>query len=117
MKSYQELLAEARARIREISVKDAMALKKQNANVVFLDVRDPNEFNLAKIAGAVTISRGFLEGKVEAQVDRDKPIVVYCANGNRSVFATESLEAMGYKDVRSLAAGFNGWVAEGGDVE
>jgi len=117
MKTYQELLAEAKARIREISVKEAIALKQSGSDAVFLDVRDPQEYNLGKIPQAVTISRGNLEKNVEGQVPREKAVVVYCANGNRSAFAADVLAVMGYKDVRSLREGFSGWVAEGGEVE
>jgi rhodanese-related sulfurtransferase len=117
MKTYQELLAETKARIREVSVREALALQKSSNDVVFLDVREPQEYNVGKIAGALTISRGNLEKNVESQVPRDKPVVVYCANGNRSAFAADVLGVMGYADVRSLREGFSGWVAEGGDVE
>lgn len=117
MKSYQELLAETKARIREIGVRDAMALRHTTGEAVFLDVRDPQEYNLGKIPGAVTISRSHLEKNVESAVPRDKPVVIYCANGNRSAFAAEVLTTMGYQQVSSLREGFAGWVAEGGDVE
>lgn len=117
MKTYQELLAETKARVREISVQDAFALRHTTGDVVFLDVRDPQEYNLGKIPGAITISRGNLEKNVEAQVPREKTVVVYCANGNRSAFAADTLRTMGYEHVRSLREGFTGWVAEGGEVE
>lgn len=117
MKTYQELLAETKARVREISVQDAFALRHTTGDVVFLDVRDPQEYNLGKIPGAITISRGNLEKNVESQIPRDKSVVVYCANGNRSAFAASTLAEMGYTEVRSLREGFGGWVAEGGEVE
>ena len=117
MKTYQELLAEAKARVKEISVKDAQALRHTTGDVVFLDVRDPQEYNLGKIPDAVTISRGNLEKNVEGLVPREKTVVVYCANGNRSAFAAQRLAEMGYREVRSLREGFSGWVAEGGAVE
>jgi sulfur-carrier protein adenylyltransferase/sulfurtransferase len=117
MKSYQELLADAKARVREIDVRDALALRGSEPDAVFLDVRDPNEYNLGKIPGALTISRGNLEKNIEAQVPREKTVVVYCANGNRSAFAADTLRTMGYAHVRSLREGFSGWVGAGGDVE
>lgn len=117
MKSYQELLADAKSRVREIGVQDALALRGSTTDAVFLDVRDPNEYNLGRIPGAVTISRGNLEKNVEAQVPRDKTVVVYCANGNRSAFAADTMRMMGYQDVRSLREGFSGWVGAGGEVE
>ena len=117
MNTYQELLTESKARVQEIAAKDALALRHTTGDVVFLDVRDPQEYNLGKIPGAVTISRGNLEKNVEAQVPREKTVVVYCANGNRSAFAADTLRTMGYEHVRSLREGFSGWVAEGGEVE
>lgn len=116
MKTYQELLAEAKARVAEVGVKDALAEHK-TGDTVFLDVRDPHEYNLGKIPGAVTVSRGNLEKGVEGQIPREKSVIVYCANGNRSAFAADTLATMGYGRVRSLREGFSGWVAEGGEVE
>ena len=117
MKTYQELLAETKARVKEISVQDAFALRHTTGDVVFLDVREPQEYNLGKIPGAIAISRGNLEKNVEGQVPRDKSVVVYCANGNRSAFAADVMTVMGYAQVRSLREGFSGWVAGGGEVE
>lgn len=116
-KSATDLIAEAKSRIREISVRDAMELQRANAGAVFLDVRDQPEVNLAKIPGAVHISRGTMEGKIEAAVPRDATVVIYCASGNRSAFAADTLQEMGYRDVCSMAGGIQAWAAEGGDVE
>ena len=117
MKTYQELLAETKARVKEITVKDALALRHTTGDAVFLDVRDPHEYNLGKIPAAVTIGRSNLEKNVEGQVPREKTVIVYCANGNRSAFSADVLHVMGYEHVRSLKEGFSGWVAEGGEVE
>jgi sulfur-carrier protein adenylyltransferase/sulfurtransferase len=117
MKSYQQLLAEAKSRIQEIGVKDLMALRHTTGDVVILDVREQQEYNLGTIPGAITIGRSNLEKNVEAQVPRDKTVVLVCASGNRSAFAAETLKSMGYEHVRSLREGFSGWVAEGGEVE
>lgn len=117
MKTYAELLADTKARITEIGVKDAFALRHTTGDVVFVDVREPQEYNLGKIPGAVTISRGNLEKNIEGAVPREKSVVVYCSSGNRSAFAADVLQTMGYSHVRSLRDGFSGWVAEGGEVE
>ena len=53
MKTYQELLDDAKSRVREISVQDALALRHTTGDAVFLDVRDPHEYNLGRIPGAV----------------------------------------------------------------
>jgi rhodanese-related sulfurtransferase len=116
-RSYADLLAEAKSRIRETPLADARALHAEGGAAVFLDCREPNEWNLGRIPGAVFIPRGRLESDVEARVPRDAKVVIYCANANRSAFAADTLQQMGYADVTSLAQGWNAWVAAGGPVE
>lgn len=117
IKTGAELLAEARARITEISVEQVVELQGRGERVTLVDVRDPHEVNVCKIPGAVCISRGNLESKIEAQVPRDAHVVIYCASGNRSVFATETLHQMGYENVASMAGGIRRWIELGGEVE
>ena len=79
-----------------------------------IDVREPDEHAQGTIPGAVHIPRGFLELRIEkAVVDREAPIVLYCAAGTRSVLAVRSLVELGYTNVRSLTGGFNGWKKAG----
>jgi sulfur-carrier protein adenylyltransferase/sulfurtransferase len=115
MKTGAQLLEETRARIREVSAADAVGMRG-DPNTIFLDVREPNEWNLGRIPGSVFIPRGNLESKVEAAIPREKKVVVYCARGNRSAFAAETLTHMGY-DAVSLRGGWGEWVGAGGDVE
>jgi rhodanese-related sulfurtransferase len=117
MKSYADLLAETKTRVKEISVKDLVALRHTTGDIVVVDVREQHEYNLGTIPGALTIGRSNLEKNVEAQVPREKTVILFCASGNRSAFAAEQLARMGYENVRSLREGFSGWVAEGGEVE
>lgn len=107
---------EARARVKQLSTEEAKVLHRQGEHI-FLDVRDQAEVNLGWIPGAVHVSRGTLEGKVEQAVSRDSRVVIYCASGNRSALAALTLQEMGYADVSSLADGWKGWVAAGGDVQ
>lgn len=116
-KTGQQLLDDARAAVREISTADALALDRSDPSIVFLDVRDQHEVNLGKIPQAMHLSRGNLETKIEALLPREARVVIYCANGNRSLFAADTLQQMGYRDVVSLRGGFRDWVGAGGDVE
>jgi rhodanese-related sulfurtransferase len=116
-KTGADLVAEAKERIREISPRDAVKLRAANPDAVFLDVREPSEWAMAHVAGAVFIPRGQLESKVEAAVPRDKTVVIYCANANRSALAADTLQQMGYADVYSLGTGFGAWMDAGGEVE
>ncbi|MEP6507440.1 MAG: rhodanese-like domain-containing protein [Gemmatimonadales bacterium] len=114
-KSGTDLIEEAKLKIREVSPKETMA--DTNPNLVLLDVRERYEWNLAHLPNAIHIPRGSMETKVEALIPRDKHVVIYCQSGNRSAFAAETLQEMGYEDVASMARGIVGWLDDGGEVE
>ena len=106
---YLQLAAEAKSRIREITVEE---IKKTPvaAPTVLIDVREKDEWRAGHAQGAVHLSRGVLEGEIEAQVPNvETPIILYCAGGNRSALAADNLQKMGYKNVASLAGGFREW--------
>jgi rhodanese-related sulfurtransferase len=117
MKSYADLVDDARSRVPEITVKNVRTMQEAGTPVVLLDVRDQAEVNLGMIPGAVHISRGTLEGKIERAVPRDAKLVLYCSSGNRSLLAGDMLREMGYSDVSSLAGGIRAWVEQGGDLD
>src|SRR5690348_285904 len=84
MKTGAQLVAEAKARIKEVTPHEVLDMQKRGEKITLLDVRDLQEVNLGKIPGTLHISRGNLETKVEAQIPRDANVVIYCASGNRS---------------------------------
>jgi len=107
----RELLAAAKSSIREVDTNGAEALV---GSATFLDVREPDEYEQGAIPEAVHLPRGHLEFQVEGRLpDKERPIVVYCAAGVRSAFAAQTLGALGYRDVVSMAGGFNRWKDEG----
>ena len=114
-KSGTDLINESKSRIREIAAADAV--KNPEPGTVYFDCREPNEYALGHIPGAVFIPRGNLETKIEAAISRDKKILIYCASGNRSALAADTMQQMGYTDVASMSGGFRGWVDAGGEVE
>ena len=115
-KSGNDLVEEAKVRVREIDAANAI-MQHQDEDTVFLDVREPNEWNLGHVPHAVHIPRGQLEGRVEALVDRGRNVVVYCAGGSRSALAADTMQQLGYTRVASLKGGFRGWAEGGGDIE
>ena len=117
MKSAAEMIAAAKNRIKEVSPREVMDMQRRGEQVTLLDVRDAQEVNLGKIPGTLHVSRGNLETKVEAVIPRDAHVVIYCASGNRSALAADTLQQMGYTNVASMAGGFRGWVESGGDVD
>ena len=116
-KTATELVNEVKSRIPQISSRDSVQLQASDPATLFIDVREPNEWNLGHVPGAIHIPRGILESNIEAAAPRERRIVLYCASGNRSAFAADMLQQMGYRDVASMAEGFRGWVDAGGDVD
>jgi molybdopterin/thiamine biosynthesis adenylyltransferase/rhodanese-related sulfurtransferase len=111
MPSYRELLQQVKSEIDEVTSSQAAARADEP---VFLDVRERDEWEEGHIPGAVWIPRGNLEGRVEqALPDRERPVVVYCAGGSRSAFATRTLHELGYANVVNLAGGFTDWKRNG----
>ncbi len=116
-KSYTDLVNEAKTRIREVTPKDVQNMVAEERDVILLDVRESNEWNLGHLPGAVHVPRGTLEGKVELVVPRDREIVIYCAGGSRSALAADTMRQMGYDNVCSMSGGWREWVYNGGKVE
>ncbi len=111
-KSYADLLKEARTQIPEVSVQEVDALPPDAATIV--DVREASEWEQGHVPGASHVSKSYIEGQIEAVApDRDQPVILYCAGGVRSLFAAQTLQQMGYTDVRSMAGGFQGWKSAG----
>jgi rhodanese-related sulfurtransferase len=110
---YQELVTAAKKNVTEISPHDAAA-KLNNGEAVVVDVRDKDEWDEGHIPGATHLSRGTIELDIEQKVpDPDAMIICHCGGGGRSALAAESLQKMGYKNVRSMAGGLKAWKAAG----
>jgi molybdopterin/thiamine biosynthesis adenylyltransferase/rhodanese-related sulfurtransferase len=112
--TYDALLRELRGRTPEVDSASLAHELERGLRPVMIDVREADEHVQGAILGAVWIPRGFLEARIEKHAaDRAAPVVVYCASGNRSLFAQRSLAELGYTQVRSLAGGFTGWKRAG----
>lgn len=117
-KTYAELLRETRAGVRELAPQEASQLADSKPAhgrpARYIDVRETSEWQEGHIVGAVHVPRGHLESRIEAAVpDRDTPLILYCAAGNRSVLAARQLADLGYTDVLSMSGGFQQWKSEG----
>jgi molybdopterin/thiamine biosynthesis adenylyltransferase/rhodanese-related sulfurtransferase len=109
MPTFRQLFEEARTRVREVDVTGAHEMIARDHAAV-IDVREADEVAQGIVPEAIAIPRGYLELRIEEAVpDKDAPVVLYCAGGTRSVFAAQTLEALGYTNVVSMAGGFNAW--------
>jgi phage shock protein E len=110
---YQKLVADAKSRIEEISAQEA-ATKLESGEATLIDVRDDEDWKVEHAPKAMHLTRGALEGEIEDVVpDVNAAIVCHCGGGGRSALAVESLQKMGYKNVRSMAGGLKAWKAAG----
>ena len=113
----QQLVAAAKAQIKEIDVNAAANLIGAGAMVI--DVREPAEFEAGRLPNAVNIPRGVLEFRISESpvlANKDAQILLYCKTGGRSALAAQSLQQLGYAEPISIAGGFEAWVAGGQTV-
>ena len=110
-KSFQEIMAEARKEIPEVSAQQVNELLKNNGkSPILLDVRESDEWRQGHLEGALPLPRGFLEIKVESAIpNKDAPIIAYCAGGVRSLLAAKAMKEMGYQNISSMAGGYTAW--------
>lgn len=86
----------------------AKLMKKSGAQLI--DVRTPREFSNGNISGSKNIDyNGDSFEKQMKKLDKNKPVLVYCAAGGRSENAAELLKEWGFKEVYDLEGGYNGW--------
>lgn len=118
-----QMVAAARARIPELTARDAIALHG-HADVVFVDLRDPRERDRSGfIPGSFHCPRGMLEFWVDPTSPYFKPIfgtdkrfIFHCASGWRSALSVATLQDMGFA-ASHISDGFTGWQEQGGPVE
>src|SRR5713101_974894 len=114
--TIKELMSQVRAHVKEVTPSDVKSKIGKRETFVLIDVREKEEVEQGHLPGAVHIPRGFLELRIENLIpDRKAPIVAYCAGGNRSLLAAESLQRLGYENVVSMSGGFGQWRSEGNE--
>jgi len=115
---FLKLVADAKKKIKEISVKDVKVKLESGDDFAFIDVREEHEWNEAHAAGAFHLGRGILERDIEKILSKKtQEIVLYCGGGFRSALAAESLRKMGYRNVFSMAGGWRAWKKAKGKIE
>jgi rhodanese-related sulfurtransferase len=99
--------------VREVSREEARRMVEDGAQLV--DVRVDHEWEAGHIAGASQIPLDEIAERA-GEIDRDRPVILYCRGGNRSTMATAALQAGGY-DAAKLSEGITGWEEEGLPIE
>ena len=113
-KTPEQMVKEAKAAIKEVSIADVRKMIDAREPVILLDVRDKHEFEEGYIPGAINISRGSLEFKVALMIpDKSARIIVYCGLDLRGPLATRSLNDLGYKNAVNMTGGLKAWKEAG----
>jgi rhodanese-related sulfurtransferase len=117
MKTFNQLIEEARSKVQELFPWDVEE-RLEKEDMLIIDVREPYEFNAMHIANSINVPRGILETACEYDFEetipelveaRDRTVIIVCRSGNRSLFAADVMQQMGYKNVLSLKTGLRGW--------
>ena len=117
-KTFQELVGEAKTRIKETTVDEVSRKLASGASFRLVDVREDAEFAAGHLPGATHLGRGVLErDAAKVLTDPNAEIVVYCGGGFRSALAAETLQQMGYTKVLSMDGGFGAWNKAGLKIE
>lgn len=94
----------------EIDVHDVNQLMQSGEDFLFLDVRQPGEFETASLPGTVLIPLGELGSRLsELDAYRDSRIAVHCHHGGRSMRAVMGLRQQGFKGAQNMAGGIDAW--------
>lgn len=117
-KTFKQLIADMLLTVKEVFPWDLDELLEENPDLLVVDLREINEFEGCYIKGSLHIPRGILETACdwdypdtapELVNSRDRPVILVCRSGNRSVPAAFTMQQMGFNNVTSLKTGIKGW--------
>jgi len=115
---FLKLVADAKSRIREVTVAETKTRMNSHPGVRLIDVREDNEWQTGHAAGAEHLGKGIIERDIEADVpDKSTELILYCGGGFRSALAADALQKMGYSNVFSMAGGWKAWQEAGAPTE
>jgi len=115
---FMIIVNDAKTRVEELKPSQVKKNVDEDEQVVLLDVREREDWENAHISGADHLSRGVLEKEIERKLPNiDTNLILYSENGSISLLAADSLQKMGYNNIKSLSGGFQSWLAAGYPIE
>ena len=115
---FLKLVEQVKQRIKECSIAEVKAKLDRGEPFHFIDVREDHEFAKDHARGARHLGRGILERDIETVIpDKQAEIILYCGGGFRSALSADSLQQMGYSNVRSMEGGIRAWREAGYPLE
>lgn len=117
--SVNSYVAQVRKTIKTTDMDGYLAVVKNPAGAILLDVREENEFKAGHVPGAINIPRGLLEWQIwkalgyPDKVDMDRKIYVQCMGGNRATLATRDLKNIGFTNATAVIMNIADWEKKG----
>ncbi len=113
MTPFEQFLSQLRKTVTEIACPQA-AKALANGEALLIDVRELPERVPGHIPDSIHIPRSHLEMQIGTLIpDLNTPMILHCGGGIRSLLAADSLQRIGYKNVKSLAGGYKAWCTAG----
>ncbi len=115
---FLEVVHKGLKEVPEVSVADTQKRLDRGDDILLIDCREESEWAAGHLPGATHLGKGIIERDIEAlEPSVDREIIIYCGGGYRSVLAAQSLKNMGYRQVKSMAGGWKGWLEAGHKTE
>lgn len=113
--AFQDLLLARFFGVRAMSVHDLSRLLAEKTPPLLVDVRSSGEYNVSHIKQALLIPLGEVGGRLEMlkRQHGDKPVVVICRSGKRSLWGALSFRKAGFPEVYSVSGGMAHWESQG----
>ena len=89
----------------------AVAALRDTTDIQIIDVREPWEHELCHIEGTLHIPMGQIPARL-AELASDRPLIVLCHHGMRSLQVAHYLLSQGYQDVTNLSGGIDAWARD-----
>lgn len=108
--STSEVTSQVSTKVTRVGKADFQKLM-ENSEAQLIDVRSPREVSQGKIGDAQMIN--FFDADFKQQInalDKTKPVLIYCASGNRSGKAVNMMKGMGFSEIHELAGGYGAWL-------
>ena len=93
----------------EVTAKEVKAKLDAGESFTLIDVREPWEFETARIDGAKLMPMGDVPSRAHQELDPEEHIVVLCHHGVRSMNVTVWLRQQGFEKVQSMRGGIDAW--------
>src|SRR5215471_6172630 len=107
---FLKLVDQSKKRIRETTPAEVRRRQEAGDRFHFVDVREDNEWEKGRAAGAIHLGKGIIERDIESIIaDHDAEIILYCGGGYRSALVADALQRMGYKNAISMDGGWKRW--------